>query len=332
MILGKFLPPTMGHRYLIDFARSWCDNLTVILGSLKSEPIPGEQRVTWMREMFPDVNILHLTDENPQYPHEHPEFWQIWHNSIRRLLPEGPDLVFASEDYGFRLAEILGARYIPVDTPRELIPVSATMVREGPMEHWECIPDCVRPWFVKKVCIIGAESTGKTTLAQRLARHFNTKWVAEYARGCIDAHNGRVDADMFPLFVKGQKASEEAMSRQANRILFCDTDTFTTALYHELYIGDRPECIVEEADSRKHDLYLLCSHERAPYVKDAQRQHHDRRGWFFEQCLLRLEQRNERYVVLNGDFDERFRQALESVASFIVQPEDSGITKSTTSG
>ncbi len=306
LVLGKFLPPTLGHRYLIDFARSWCPDITVILGSLKREEIPGEQRVLWMREMFPDLTILHLTDENPQYPEDHPDFWQIWHDSIRRLIPTGPDLVFASEDYGFRLAEILGARYIPVDSPRELVPVSATMVRQQPMSNWNCIPECIRPWFVKRVCIIGPESTGKTILAQRLARHFKTKWVAEYARGYIDAHSGVVNRDMFPFFVKGQTASEEALARQANRILLCDTDPFTTALYHELYIGGRPEWILEEADLRKYDLYLLCSHEGTSYVEDSQRNHPDRRGWFFDECLKWLEEKNRSYYVIKGDWNERF--------------------------
>lgn len=313
MVLGKFLPPTRGHQYLIDFARSWCPDLTVIVGSLHQEPIPGEQRVRWMRELFPDLTILHLTDENPQYPHEHPDFWQIWHDSIRRLMPTGPDFVFASEQYGFRLAEILGARYIPVDTPRQLVPVSASLVREQPMTNWEYLPDCVRPWFVRKVCIIGPESTGKSTLAQQLAQQYRTAWVAEYARGCIDAHQGRVDADLFPLFVKGQAASEAALARQANRLLICDSDPFTTALYHELYIGGQPEWILEEALKRRYDLYLLANPAGTPYIADNQRLHPQHRTWFFNECLGWLQQQNRPYLVLRGDWDQRFGQACAAV-------------------
>jgi len=312
LVLGKFLPPTLGHRYLIDFARSWCPDLTVIVGSLEQEPIPGDQRVHWMRELFPAVSIMHLTDENPQYPHEHPDFWQIWHDSICRLLPCGPDFVFASEEYGFKLAEILGARYIPVDTVRELVPVSATQVREQPMTHWAYLPDCVRPWFLRRICIIGPESTGKSTLARQLARKYDTVWVSEYARACIDAHQGQVDAAMFPLFVKGQAASEEALARQANRLLICDTDTFTTALYHELYIGDRPEWIMEEAEKRSYDLYLLASPKGTPYIADNQRQHRDSRQWFFDQCIGWLDERKASYQILEGAWDQRFRQACQA--------------------
>ena len=317
MVLGKFLPPTRGHQYLIDFARSWCPDLTVIVGSLQQEPIPGEQRVRWMRELFPDINILQLTDENPQYPHEHPDFWQIWHDSIRRLLPTEPDLVFASEEYGFKLAEILGARYIPVDTPRELVPVSASLVRERPMANWDYLPTCVRPWFVRKVCIIGPESTGKSTLAKQLAEKYCTVWVGEYARGCIDVHQGRVDADMFPLFVKGQAASEEALARQATRLLVCDSDAFSTALYHELYIGGRPDWIMEEAKRRQYDLYLLASPDGTTYLPENQRQHPDRRQWFFDECVNWLEERKAVYQVLEGGWEQRFRQACGAVDGLV---------------
>jgi len=309
MLLGKFLPPTTGHQYLIEFARAWCPDLTVIVGSLEREPIPGEQRVSWMREMFPDITILHLTDENPQYPEEHPDFWNIWRNSIRRIMPVGPDLLFASEDYGFKLAEVLGARYIPVDTGRETVKVSASQVRNRPMAFWEYIPPSVRPWFVRRICITGPESTGKSMLAERLARQYQTVWVSEYARSCIDAHQGLVDAGMFPLFVKGQAASEDALSRQANRLLICDTDTFTTALYHELYVGGRPDWIVEEAMRRRYDIYLLASPDGTPYIADSQRQHPDKRNWFFEQYRNWLDERGASYRVLEGDFEERFRQA-----------------------
>src|SRR5258708_4010315 len=113
MVLGKFMPPHLGHVYLVEFARHCVDALTVVVGSLPSEPIPGELRYQWMRELFPDVNVVHLTDENPQKPEEHADFWNIWRSSLLRVLPGRPTYVFAGEEYGARLAEALGARFIP---------------------------------------------------------------------------------------------------------------------------------------------------------------------------------------------------------------------------
>ena len=223
--------------------------------------------------------------------------------------------MFASEEYGFRLAEVLGARYVPVDQARGRVDISATAVRADPMTNWEFIPPPVRPWFVRRVCLIGPESTGKTVLAERLARHFRTVWVAEYARGWIDAHGGPPTAEMFETFLRGQAASEEALARQANRILICDTDAFTTALYHEIYVGPAPDLILKEADRRSYDLYLLCRHD-TPYAGEAQRTHESRRPWFFDRRAGRLAERGARYVVVEGDWEARFeiaRRAVEGV-------------------
>ena len=174
MILGKFLPPHNGHVYLVNFALNFVEHLTVLVGTLKAEPIPGRLRYEWMREMFPEAEVIHFTAENPQEPHEHPDFWQIWHDTIREVLPVGPDYLFASDSYGTKLADILGARFIPVDLNRSLVPISGTAVRKNPLANWDYIPSCVRPYFVKKICIMGPESTGKSVLAARLAKHYGT--------------------------------------------------------------------------------------------------------------------------------------------------------------
>ena len=115
MVLGKFLPPHLGHVYLVEFAQRFVDELTVVVGTLQREPIPGERRFQWMRELFPTANVVHLTDENPQDPSEHPDFWNIWRSSLLRVLPQAPDFVFASDDYGWKLAEVLGTLFAGPD-------------------------------------------------------------------------------------------------------------------------------------------------------------------------------------------------------------------------
>jgi NadR type nicotinamide-nucleotide adenylyltransferase len=265
-----------------------------------------------MRELFPETQVLHLTDENPQHPDEHPDFWRIWHDSLRRLLPTGPDFVFASEEYGVRLARVLGAAYVPVDHERRLVPVSGTAVRNDPMKYWRYLPVPVRPYFVRRVCIIGPESTGKSTLAARLARRFDTVMVGEYARALIDRHAGAVDDSLFPAIVRGQAASEEALARQANRVLICDSDAFTTTLYHELYVGACPPYIREAAERARYDLYLVTSPD-APYVADPQRNHPEHRGWFFDRCVEWVRSRSARHVILRGSWDERFDLACAAI-------------------
>src|SRR5690349_11085723 len=76
MILGKFMPPHRGHQHLIDFARERVGHLTILVCSLEREPIPGRLRAEWMRELYTDARVIHVTDENPQEPHQHPRFWE----------------------------------------------------------------------------------------------------------------------------------------------------------------------------------------------------------------------------------------------------------------
>ncbi|MEO5376131.1 MAG: AAA family ATPase [Alphaproteobacteria bacterium] len=312
LIIGKFMPPHLGHRYLVDFARRCVERLTVLVGSLSSEPIPGALRLAWMQEMFPGVTVLHHTAENPQYPEEHPAFWDIWRDSIRALVPTGPDIVFASEDYGVTLAEVLGARFMPVDRERALVPVSATAIRQDPLAHWAYLPSCVRPHFVKRVCVYGPESTGKSTLTRDLAAHFGTVYVAEYGRTLLDANGGRCTADDIDMIAHGHRASEEAMARQANRVLFSDTDTITTVLWSEILVGDCPAWIRELAERRRHDLHLLLDVD-VPWVADPQRFLPDDRAAQFTRWRAELDRRGLPYVVIRGSWDERFATARQAV-------------------
>ncbi|MGH6927512.1 MAG: adenylyltransferase/cytidyltransferase family protein, partial [Dongiaceae bacterium] len=176
-LLGKFLPPHRGHQYLIEFARAYVDQLTVLVCSIAREPIPGALRYRWMCESFPGVTLIHHTDEIPQAPKEHPQFWAIWRASIRRHVPGRIDCVFASEDYGARLAEELGSRFVPVDIERRNVPVSGRAVRDDPMTHWEALLPAVRPYYLKRVCVFDDD---RSSLADALAAEFRTVCVHRY--------------------------------------------------------------------------------------------------------------------------------------------------------
>lgn len=319
LIIGKFMPPHRGHRYLVDFARTCVERLTVLVCSLAAEPIPGALRLAWMREMFPDVTVLHHTAANPQYPEEHPAFWDIWRDSIRALVPIGPDVVFASEDYGATLAEVLGARFMPVDRERALVPVSGTAIRQDPMRHWAFLPSCVRPHFVKRVCVYGPESTGKSTLTRDLAAHFDTVHVAEYGRTFLDANGGHCSAADIATIAHGHRASEEALARQANRVLFSDTDAVTTVLWSEILFGDCPAWVRELADRRRYDLHLLLDVD-VPWVDDPQRWLPAGRPDQFARWRAELTRRARPHVVIGGSWNQRFDQARRAVENLLDGP------------
>lgn len=312
LILGKFMPPHAGHQYLVDFGRRYVRHLTVVVGSLEREPIPGALRFAWMKELFPSVRLIHLTDEIPQEPREHPDFWGIWERTLKRLHPAPLDFVFASEPYGAKLAKVLGATFVPVDMDRSLVPVSGTSVRTDPMGNWRFIPPCVRPYFVRKVCIFGPESTGKSVLAQRLAEHYGTVFASEYARPLLALQDNRCEYEDISRIGWGQIASEEALSRQAHRLLFCDTDTLTTVVWSHALFGKCPRWLAEEGERRRYDLTLLLDID-SPWHDDGTRFFpYDRKG-FMERCVRALEGAGRPYVLVSGSWDERFERSVQAV-------------------
>ena len=321
MLLGKFMPPHLGHVYLGEFAGRYVDRLTIVVCSLASEPIPGELRHRWMRELFPFDGVVHLTDELPQQPDDHPDFWALWKAALQRVLPGRPDFVFASEDYGRPLAEVLGGRFVPVDRARGAVPTSGTSIRTDPMRHWDYLPRCVRPYFVKRVCVFGPESTGKTTLARRLAEDFGTAWVPEYARSLLEAQGGKLEATDLPRIVRGQLASEDALARNARKVLICDTDPLTTLVWSEVLYGACDPLVREQAMKRTYDLYLLLDVD-VPWVDDVVRYLPENRRGFFERCEAELVNRGRRFLCLRGSWDERLARATRAVQEIIAPVQD----------
>ena len=319
MVLGKFLPPHAGHVYLCEFARRWVDELTIVVGTLAREPIPGELRASWMREMFPSCRVVHLNEELPQYPHEHPEFWSLWRASLTRALGGATDFVFASEDYGLRLAHELGARFVPVDPSRVAVPISGTRVREDAFAAWEHLPRCVRPYFAKRVSVLGPESTGKTTLARSLAASLGTAWVPEYARTWLEARGGDLEGLDWMDLVRGQIASEEALARECRCVLVCDTDPFVTTVWAEVLGGGCSAEVRQAALGRKYDLTLLTAPD-VPWVADPVRYLPDGGHAFFARCEAALVAAGRPYVVVQGDWDSRTARALLAVRDLLAAP------------
>lgn len=306
------MPPHRGHQHLIDFALERVDELSILVCSLKDEPIAGELRFQWMRELYPQANVFHVTDENPSYPDEHTDFWNIWTKSIRKVLPSEIDLVFTSEDYGDELARRLGAKHITVDLNREQVSVSATKIRENPFEYWEFIPDCVRPFFVKRVSIVGAESTGKTTLAEKLSKHYQTTWTPEFARGYLDKKDADCELTDIHTIARGQLRTEEENARGANRVLFCDTDLITTTIWSEYFFNQCPDWVQEAASRQKYDLTLLMNIDVA-WIADPQRPAPHLRQYFLDWFKRELEKHKRDYVLISGNYEERFKCAVNEV-------------------
>lgn len=330
-LLGKFLPPHLGHVFMCEFARQYCERLTILVATLPDEPIPGELRYKWMKEMFPDCDVVWINYPMPQEP-EGPDddvFWDIWRDTSRDALnstrsvedaflseSDYCDVVFASEPYGHRLAKELGARFVPVDMTRTAVAVSGTAIRNDPFANWEYIPHVVRPYFVKRVCVFGPESTGKSTLATQLGQHYRTTVAPEYGRTYTEVFGPDVGPNDLQKIVQGHLASVAAAKRQANRILIEDTDPVMTAVWSDLLTGKRDEWFDTFDDYA--DLYLLTDVD-LPWVDDGTRYFSDeeKRRHFFEVCENELKRRGIPYRVIRGEGTDRLNAAIAAIDDFM---------------
>lgn len=317
LIIGKFLPPHEGHLYLIKSAQDQVERLTVLVCTLTSEPILGALRYEWMKALCPGVEVLHHTAENPSYPHEHAEFWTIWTNSIRALVPDGPDVVFTSEAYGTPLAACLNAVHICIDQKREAFPISGSEIRENPFKHWPFLPEPVKKLYVLRVAILGAESTGKTTLAKRLAEEYQTVWVPEYGRIFVDEYQRLPRPEEMLHIAQKQIEQEDQAAGKANRVLFCDTTPLTTAIYARYYFDLNDASLWELAEQHRYDLVLLADND-IPWEADGiQRDGPAVRAALQAVFRETLSELNMPYMVISGGIEDRIQQIKPLIDALI---------------
>jgi HTH-type transcriptional regulator, transcriptional repressor of NAD biosynthesis genes len=148
LIVGRFCPPHLGHDHLIDRAAAAVDRLVVFVNTRDDEPVPGELRAAWLQELHPNVRVVEIRHAlATNFGDE--ELWARWMSLFRAHwpYPQGPDVVFSSEAYGSSLAARFGAREVVVDAERATVPISATIIRERPLEHLDYLAPPVRAWI-----------------------------------------------------------------------------------------------------------------------------------------------------------------------------------------
>jgi len=167
---------------------------------------------------------------------------------------------------------------------------------------------------VKRVCLFGAESTGKTTLAQALAAEYRTLWNPEYGRPYTeigrDPEAPWTSAE-FTHIAGIQCWYEDCLAGSARGVLFCDTDAFTTALFHEVYLG-KPTHAFDELVGRRYDLFLVCGLD-VPWRHDGIREFEDQRRWMHERYVERARASGAPWLLLEGSLEERLRDSRVAV-------------------
>ena len=320
---GSFNPLHLGHVRCMITAANRCDKLIVAIShGVNREEIDIRLRYRWVYETvkhFPHVRIFVLPDDAPSKEAYTEEAWYADAEKVKAFAGEPITAVFFGNDYR---PDSMWARCYPeaeaVILPRDGI--SSTAIRKSPLACWEQIPDFVRPFFVKKILLIGTESTGKTTLAASLARHYNTVWLEEVGRE-ISERSG-TDLWMIPQdftdILLQHKVKQIEMIKRANRVFFEDTNCLTTLFYIDFLEGEEKEKnrALAEAVSmlNTYDLVLLLGPDVA-FVQDGDRSEEiaaDRGG--YTALLKRLcAEHGLKVTELNGDYEQRYRRAVELV-------------------
>ena len=316
LVVGKFYPPHAGHDYLIEAAKKQAKDVTVMVAYRPEHKIPGKLRQQWLQQMQPNVNVRLFKDKLDDNDSTG------WGKSTIDFLGFTPDAVFSSEAYGNPYAASMRTKHIEVDKPRKAIPCSATQIRQDPYRMWPYLSPPIKAYFALRICIVGAESTGKTTLAKALAKHYQTDWVPEYGRlyteqNITDLFTHRWTNKEFVHIAKTQNILEEEAAAKCNRLLICDTDAFATSIWYERYFNRRSSAIDTLAAGRNYDLYIVPD-VKTPFVQDGWRDGNEKiRRWMHNRFLQKLEFWGKDYLLVSGSVQERLEQTIPVIDSLL---------------
>ena len=355
LVVGKFYPPHRGHLNLIEVAAAACRQVTVLVMAARAETVPLAGRVAWLRAACRGLAAVTVVGVPCDVPVDFASE-TVWAAQVAVMAAalEGnrlpwPDAVFSSESYGDDLAARLGAQHVCVDPGRVTVPVSASQIRAGLAGSWDQLIGRAQAGLAARVVVLGAESSGTTTIAELLAAHYRQRGGA-WARTLCVPEAGRgytvtkwqqaraaavavgqpepplqelvwTHAD-FDAIAEEQTRSEEAAAMAGSPLVVCDTDAFTTSVWERRYLGAAARGMQPWATSKlpRHEVYLVTSHQGVPWHDDGLREgdlaiRTAMTGWF----TGTLTAAGHSWVLLTGSLQERVALAVRVTDSILEQ-------------
>lgn len=332
VVVGKFSPLHKGHELLINAALAQCHKVTVI--SYSKPELPGceaARRRCWLQALFPGVNALVFDEAEVQGWRQ--QGWKLplpdngaadirqrefvaellWQRQWRDV-----DVVFSSETYGEGFAAYLQQYFtrtrrshhkvvhVCVDPTRTRVPISASQIRANIHAQRQYLSPAVYADFVKRICFIGGESSGKSTLARALATRYATEWVPEFGRYWWQLKNGELEAEDYLHIAREQQRLETVAAQRADEFVFCDTNAIVTLCYYEdQFHHPHPQLL--QAALRHYDGVFLCEND-FEFVQDGSRRDAcfsaRQQHWMVDF----LERNKLSYVAINGSLEARIEQ------------------------
>lgn len=316
LVFGKFMPLHEGHLSLINFGSKKCDTLNVVLCYHDKETIPGEIRLQWLKQALSKYNKINLVsieynqEELPDTSVSSVAVANLWAKAFKKLLPQ-VDVVFTSEEYGDHLAEAMQISHICYDRDRTQIPVSGSMIRVNPFKYWGFICKEARTYFVKKIAILGSESTGKSILTTRLASYYDTVYVEEAAREIVEETKLCSSENLYQIATTHTQNITAQISN-ANKLLFIDTDLNITKSYSLFLFNQELNTTSRQEEANKSDLYFFLETD-CPFVQDGTRLNKEQRESLSYSHKNTLSNNRINYISINGNWEDRFKKAIEMI-------------------
>lgn len=320
---GSFNPLHMGHVRCIIQAANMCRELYVIISTGENrDEIDYKIRYRWIYELtshIGNVKIIRLSDNAKTKTDYTEQYWLEDSVKVKDEIGKKIDVVFCGSDYGedsFWYKCYPESKIITFERDG----ISSSEIRKHPYKYWDWIPKNVRPYYVKKVLLIGSESTGKSTLTINLANHFNTNYIDEAGRD-ISERSGTdllMLSEDFTEILLTHKMNEIKAIKQSNKVLFIDTDALITQFYMDFLSDERKVLNKPLSDAidglNEYDMILFLEPD-VEFVQDGDRSviiQNDRLT-YSNKIKEIFNKHNKQFICISGTYRERYEKAVSIV-------------------
>lgn len=321
LTLGKYAPLHRGHQLLINKGSAETDLMIVMIyDHPEVTDIPLPVRAEWIRSSHPDVQVIECYD-GPKESGYTPEIMKAHEDYVlKRLGGLKVTHFYSSEPYGEHMSKALGAIDCRVDPEKKTYPICGTKIRNDPSTFKAFLDRCVYRDLLLNVVLLGAPSTGKSTLSERLAEEFGTIFMPEYGREYWIKHqvNRRLNPIQLADLAQGHYAQENRLLfNEAKNILFTDTNAITTYVFGKYYHHSvAPELVklAKKAETR-YDITFLCDAD-FPFDDTWDRSGEGNRELLQKMTIAELRARRIPYTLLSGSIEERVKKVREVILNF----------------